>query len=111
MNGAGSWAGWSILITYLLTHICDVFTGCSRPVNVANADFCCGDSWSTYDTVTYTCHVGFSHTDGDLTRTCKWFIVNYWNKEEPVCTCKSVHPNLIYYFIAIYYSRNTTYNL
>ncbi len=105
MNSAGSWAGWSILITYLLTYICDVFTGCSRPANVANADFCCGDSWSTGDTVRYTCHVGFTHTDGDLTRTCKQLIgVYYWNKWKPVCSSKSVHPISIYQFIAIYYS-------
>ncbi|MBL0690534.1 MAG: hypothetical protein JJV96_02265 [Alphaproteobacteria bacterium] len=84
------------MITYLLTYICDVFTGCSRPANVANADFCLDNSLLKDATVTYTCHAGCTHTDGDLTRTCKGGFNGNWNNKEPVCTCKSVHPNLIF---------------
>ena len=61
------------------------FLACVVP-SVSNAT---PDSTSsiTFDTtVTYTCHTGYSHTAGDLTRTCE--IDGQLAGSEPVCTSK-----------------------
>ncbi|VDI55974.1 Hypothetical predicted protein [Mytilus galloprovincialis] len=61
------------------------FIECEDPVTVANAFFTLNGS-----KVTYTCHLGYTHETGNLTRACQ--SNGTWNGFPPVCTVECEDP-------------------
>ena len=61
------------------------FSACLVP-SVSNASTDSTSSITFNTAVTYTCHTGYSHTAGDLTRTCK--IDGELTGSTPECTSK-----------------------
>jgi hypothetical protein len=78
------------IIIYTLT-----FVECQNPERIGNSTFTY--TGAKYDTVTYSCKMGYVHTGGDLERTCGRN--RRWSGVPPSCT--SMHFNFTFYKIHV----------